>query len=53
MSAKTDDLIDMAKTIMKEGDYIDGIGMEAHLDSRYPSASEFEQLYINENCLLV
>ncbi|WP_295092288.1 endo-1,4-beta-xylanase [Ruminococcus sp.] len=42
MSAKTDDLINMAKTIMKEGDYIDGIGMEAHLDSRYPSASEFE-----------
>ena len=39
MSAKTDDLIDMAKTIMKEGDYINGIGMEAHLDSRYPSAS--------------
>ena len=42
MSAKTDDLINMAKTIMKEGDYIDGIGMEAHLDSRYPSVSEFE-----------
>ena len=42
MSAKTDDLINMAKTSMKEGDYIDGIGMEAHLDSRYPSASEFE-----------
>ena len=32
----------MAKTVMKEGDYIDGIGMQAHLDSRYPSASEFE-----------
>ncbi|WP_295076884.1 endo-1,4-beta-xylanase [Ruminococcus sp.] len=42
MSAKTDDLINIAKTIMKEGDYIDGIGMEAHLDTRYPSASEFE-----------
>ena len=42
MSAKTDDLINMAKTIMKEGDYIDGIGMQAHLDSKYPSASEFE-----------
>ena len=42
ISAKTDDLINMAKTIMKEGDYIDGIGMEAHLDSSYPSASEFE-----------
>ena len=42
MSAKTDDLINMAKTIMKEGDYIDGIGMQAHLDSSYPSASEFE-----------
>ena len=42
MSAKTDDLINMAKTIMKEGDYIDGIGMEAHLDSKYPSASDFE-----------
>ena len=27
---------------MKEGDYIDGIGMQAHLDSKYPSASEFE-----------
>ena len=42
ISAKTDDLINMAKTFMKEGDYIDGIGMQAHLDSRYPSASEFE-----------
>jgi endo-1,4-beta-xylanase len=42
MSAKTNDLINMAKTIMKEGDYIDGIGMQAHLDSKYPSASEFE-----------
>ena len=42
MSKKTDDLINMAKTIMKEGDYIDGIGMQAHLISNYPSASEFE-----------
>ena len=42
MSAKTNDLINMARTIMKEGDYIDGIGMQAHLDSKYPSASEFE-----------
>ena len=42
MSIKTEDLINMAKTIMKEGDYIDGIGMEAHLISNYPSASEFE-----------
>ena len=42
MSAKTDDLINMAKTVMKEGDYIDGIGMQAHLDSKYPSADEFE-----------
>ena len=42
MSAKTDDIINMVKTIIKEGDYIDGIGMQAHLDSSYPSASEFE-----------
>ncbi|MBR5682828.1 MAG: endo-1,4-beta-xylanase [Ruminococcus sp.] len=42
MSAKTKDLVNMAKTVMKEGDYIDGIGMQAHLDSKYPSASEFE-----------
>ncbi|WP_455529782.1 endo-1,4-beta-xylanase, partial [Ruminococcus sp.] len=42
MSAKTNDLVNMAKTVMKEGDYIDGIGMQAHLDSKYPSASEFE-----------
>ncbi|MCR4638125.1 endo-1,4-beta-xylanase [Ruminococcus sp.] len=42
VSAKTDDIINMVKSIMKEGDYIDGIGMEAHLSSKYPSASEFE-----------
>ena len=42
ISEKTDDIINMAKTIMKEGDYIDGIGMEAHLASDYPSASKFE-----------
>ena len=42
ISEKTDDIINMAKTIMKEGDYIDGIGMQAHLASDYPSASEFE-----------
>lgn len=42
VSAKTNDIINMAKTIMKEGDYIDGISMEAHLISNYPSASEFE-----------
>ena len=42
MSEKTNDLLNMAKTIMKEGDYIDGISMQAHLISNYPSASEFE-----------
>ena len=42
MSDKTQDIVNMVKSIMKEGDYIDGIGMQAHLDSSYPSASEFE-----------
>ena len=42
MSKKTNDLVNMAKNIMKEGDYIDGIGMQAHLAASYPSASEFE-----------
>ncbi len=42
MSKKTNDLVSMAKNVMKEGDYIDGIGMQAHLAASYPSASEFE-----------
>ena len=42
MSKKTNDLVNMAKNVMKEGDYIDGIGMQAHLAASYPSASEFE-----------
>uniref|UniRef100_UPI0025F9237A endo-1,4-beta-xylanase n=1 Tax=Ruminococcus sp. TaxID=41978 RepID=UPI0025F9237A len=42
MSKKTSDLVNMAKNVMKEGDYIDGIGMQAHLAASYPSASEFE-----------
>ncbi|MCR4794498.1 MAG: glycoside hydrolase family 11 protein [Ruminococcus sp.] len=42
MSAKTNDLYNMAKKVMAEGNYIDGIGMQSHLDSRYPSASEYE-----------
>ena len=42
ISAKTNDLYNMAKKVMAEGNYIDGIGMQSHLDSRYPSASEYE-----------
>ena len=43
MSAKTNDLYNMAKKIMATGDYIDGIGMQSHLDSRYPSSSDYEK----------
>jgi len=43
MPKKRMDLYNMAKKIMAEGDYIDGIGMQSHLSDRYPSASEYEE----------
>ncbi|MCR5600289.1 MAG: endo-1,4-beta-xylanase, partial [Ruminococcus sp.] len=42
ITAKTNDLYNMAKKVMATGDYIDGIGMQSHLDSKYPSSSEYE-----------
>ena len=42
MPDKCDDLCNMAKQIMKEGDLIDGIGMQSHLDARYPDKDTYE-----------
>ena len=42
MPQKTEDLCDLAKQIMKEGDYIDGIGMQSHLDALYPNNADYE-----------
>ena len=42
MPAKCENLCDMAKQIMKEGDLIDGIGMQSHLDARYPDKTTYE-----------
>jgi len=40
--AKCENLCDMAKQIMKEGDLIDGIGMQSHLDAKYPDKTTYE-----------
>ena len=40
--AKTDDIINMVKTIQAAGDYIDGIGMQSHLATNYPDAKTYE-----------
>ncbi len=42
MPEKRDDIYDLAKRIMAEGDYIDGIGMESHLDASYPDKQLYE-----------
>lgn len=39
---KRDDIYDLAKRIMAEGDYIDGIGMQSHLDAGYPDRQLYE-----------
>lgn len=42
MSDKCTDICDLAKKIMAEGDYIDGIGMQSHLDTKYPDKLLYE-----------
>ncbi len=42
MPAKCEDICDLAKAIMAEGDYIDGIGMQSHLDTDYPDPLLYE-----------
>ncbi len=42
MPAKCEDICDLAKTIMAEGDYIDGISMQSHLDTDYPDPLLYE-----------
>ena len=42
MPEKCADLCGLAKQIMKEGDYIDGIGMQSHLDTAYPDKTIYE-----------
>ena len=42
MPEKRDDIYDLAKRIMAEGDYIDGIGMQSHLDASYPDKQLYE-----------
>ena len=42
MPEKSADLCGLAKQIMKEGDYIDGIGMQSHLGISYPDKSIYE-----------
>ncbi|MBR4201609.1 MAG: endo-1,4-beta-xylanase, partial [Oscillospiraceae bacterium] len=42
MPDKRDDLVNMAKAILKEGPYIDGIGMQSHLADGYPDAKTYE-----------
>ena len=41
ISAKTDDIYNMAKKIMQAGDYIDGIGMQSHLATNYPDINTY------------
>ena len=42
---KTNDICNLAKKILNEGNYIDGIGMEAWLDIRYPQMSVFQEAF--------
>ena len=41
ISAKTNDIYNMAKKIMQAGDYIDGIGMQSHLATNYPDINTY------------
>ena len=42
MPDKLDDICNMAKAILAEGPYIDGIGMQSHLSDKYPDADTYE-----------
>jgi GH35 family endo-1,4-beta-xylanase len=42
MPDKRENLVEMAKAILKEGPYIDGIGMQSHLSDGYPDAKTYE-----------
>lgn len=42
MPEKTSDICDLAQKILDEGDYLDGIGMEAVLDVSYPTLDAFQ-----------
>ena len=41
MDAKCNDIYNMAKKVLQSGDYIDGIGMQSHLDTSYPNKSVY------------
>ena len=43
MPDKLNDICNMAKAILKEGPYIDGIGMQSHLSDSYPDAATYEK----------
>lgn len=42
MPEKTDDIYNLAKRIMQQGNYIDGISMQSHLSADYPDQTTYE-----------
>ncbi|MBP0971995.1 MAG: endo-1,4-beta-xylanase [Oscillospiraceae bacterium] len=43
--AKTETICNLARRIMREGDYIDGIGMQSHLNVNEPNKTTYESAF--------